>query len=121
MNADEETIRHAFRTLARRYHPDAGRGSSVEKFRGAFEAYETLRDPLRRAAYDDSLRATYRSTRAIPVEPLRPEPLRAEPLRMSRLQQSRDFEELFSPWHTTERLLDQLFRVLYDDPFFSPR
>src|SRR5437762_12943096 len=69
MNADEETIRHAFRALARRYQPDPDRGSSVEKFRGAFEAYETFRDPLRRAAYDDSLRATYRSTRAVPVEP----------------------------------------------------
>jgi curved DNA-binding protein len=27
-NADEETIRIAFRALARRYHPDVGAGSS---------------------------------------------------------------------------------------------
>ena len=121
MNADGETIRHAFRTLARRYHPDAGSGSSVEKFRGVFEAYETLRDPLRRAAYDDSLRATRRSTRPIPVEPLRPEPQRAEPLRMSRPHQSPYVEEFFFAWGTTDQLLDQLFRVLHDDPFFSPR
>src|SRR5438874_10067382 len=84
VNADEETIRHAFRTLARRYHPDAGSGSSVETFRSVFEAYETLRNPVRRAAYDDSLRPTTKRTRGIPVEPLRPEPLRAEPLWRSR-------------------------------------
>src|SRR5207249_10715466 len=84
MNADPEPIRHQFRTLARRYHPDAGSGSSVEKFRGIFEAYETLRDPSRRAAYDDSLRKTPAMARLISVEPLRPEPLRAEPQRMSR-------------------------------------
>lgn len=31
VDAADETIRHAFRELARRYHPDAGAGSSVAK------------------------------------------------------------------------------------------
>ena len=120
MNADEETIRHAFRTLARRYHPDAGTGSSVEKFRNVFEAYETLRDPLRRAAYDHSLRVTRGRTRPFPVEPLRAEPLRAEPLRMSRPHHSPHIEVFFFGWDT-EKLFEQLFNMLGDDPFFWRR
>ena len=52
--ADAEAIRAAYRSLARRYHPDAGDGSSSEKFRQITEAYETLSDPQRRAAYDRS-------------------------------------------------------------------
>jgi curved DNA-binding protein CbpA len=43
-DADSETIRSAFRILARRYHPDSGSGSSAEKFRQIVEAYETLSD-----------------------------------------------------------------------------
>ena len=41
-DADEETIRSAFRALARRYHPDVGAGSSPIEFQRAREAYETL-------------------------------------------------------------------------------
>jgi curved DNA-binding protein CbpA len=55
VDADEGMIRSAFRRLARRYHPDAGTGSSSEKFRELTDAYETLLDPVRRTAYDNSL------------------------------------------------------------------
>ena len=54
-DADQETIRTAYRILARRYHPDKGAGSSTEKFRQAAEAYETLIDPRRRQGYNLSL------------------------------------------------------------------
>lgn len=67
-NADEDTIRSAFRSLARRYHPDAGEGSSVERFRQAAEAYETLSDPAHRRLYDLSLRRVHE--RVAPVEPM---------------------------------------------------
>ena len=43
-DADHETIRRAYRTLARRYHPDRGAGASPEKFREAVAAYVTLVD-----------------------------------------------------------------------------
>jgi curved DNA-binding protein CbpA len=76
MDADDEMTRRAFRKLARRYHPDAGPGSSADKFREILEAYEVLRDPMRRSAYDASLRSMPRKARQI-VEPLRPEPTRA--------------------------------------------
>lgn len=54
-DADEETIRNAYRILARRYHPDRGAGSSSEKFRQINEAYEALIDPGTRQSYDRSL------------------------------------------------------------------
>jgi molecular chaperone DnaJ len=37
-DADPAAIRHAYRVLAHRYHPDAGSGSSPQKFRDATEA-----------------------------------------------------------------------------------
>lgn len=55
-DADSDTIRSAFRALARRYHPDAGAGSSTAEFRRALEAYETLSDPSRRRLHDRHLR-----------------------------------------------------------------
>lgn len=57
-NADGDTIRSAFRALARQYHPDAGAGSSPAEFQRAREAYETLGDPERRRLYDRQLRAS---------------------------------------------------------------
>jgi len=68
IDADEEAIRSAFRGLARRYHPDAGEGSSAERFRQVAEAYATLSDPAHRRVYDLSLRRV--RPRVVPVEPL---------------------------------------------------
>jgi curved DNA-binding protein CbpA len=56
-DASDETIRSAFRALARRYHPDVGAGSSLVEFQRVREAYETLVDPERRRRYDRQLRA----------------------------------------------------------------
>ena len=79
-DADADTIRSAFRTLARRYHPDAGEGSSADRFRALVVAYETLNDPARRADYDRVLRNRRAPWPAVPLgEPLRahqvPEPM----------------------------------------------
>ena len=68
-DADQETIRSAYRILARRYHPDRGAGSSTEKFRQVAEAYETLIDPGRRQGYDLSHMPPRRSA-AVRVEPI---------------------------------------------------
>jgi curved DNA-binding protein CbpA len=74
-DADEETIRTAYRALARQYHPDVGEGSSQEKFREVVDAYETLSDPERRRVYDMELGC--HRTRSEPIQPLTPvEPLR---------------------------------------------
>jgi curved DNA-binding protein CbpA len=50
-NADEDTIQHVFRYLAKRWHPDNQKGDP-EQFRLLVEAHKTLTNPERRAAYD---------------------------------------------------------------------
>jgi curved DNA-binding protein len=51
--ASEEDIKKAYRKLARKYHPDVSKeGNAKEKFQEVSEAYETLRDKEKRAAYD---------------------------------------------------------------------
>jgi len=81
-DADSDAIRSAFRALARRYHPDAGAGSSTDEFRRALEAYETLSDPDRRRLYDRDLRAS-RVRATIIAEPIGSRSV-AEPLFTSR-------------------------------------
>jgi len=53
-DADETTIKKAFRRLARELHPDVNSQDpqAEEKFKEAAEAYEVLSDPDRRATYD---------------------------------------------------------------------
>ena len=48
-DADSDTIRSAFRALARRSHPAAGSGSSTVEVRRVLEASDTLNDPARRS------------------------------------------------------------------------
>jgi len=67
--ADSATIHRAFRALARRYHPDAGTGSSSGKFREALEAYQALRDPARRRQHDIDLGKAVRPIQ-VQAEPL---------------------------------------------------
>jgi curved DNA-binding protein len=51
--ADDEAIKKAYRRLARKYHPDVSKEANAkEKFQEVGEAYETLRDKEKRAAYD---------------------------------------------------------------------
>ncbi|MCW2984348.1 MAG: hypothetical protein JWR63_1918 [Conexibacter sp.] len=53
-DADETTIKKAFRKLARELHPDVNRHDpdAEEKFKAAAEAYEILSDAERRATFD---------------------------------------------------------------------
>lgn len=53
-DADEATVKKAFRRLARELHPDVNSHDpqAEEKFKEAAEAYEVLCDPDRRATYD---------------------------------------------------------------------
>jgi len=50
--AHPDTIHRIYRILAQRYHPDNSETGDSETFRAMTEAYQTLSDPQRRAAYD---------------------------------------------------------------------
>ena len=51
--ATQDDIKRAYRKLARKYHPDVSSEPDAEaKFKDLGEAYEVLRDPEKRAAYD---------------------------------------------------------------------
>jgi curved DNA-binding protein len=52
--ADNKTIKTAFRKLARKYHPDVSQDNKAEeKFKEVSEAYEVLKDKQKRAEYDE--------------------------------------------------------------------
>jgi len=54
-SAGPDEIRAAYRRVASRVHPDAGGTDAL--FRQARQAYETLSDPVRRAAHDEAFRS----------------------------------------------------------------
>lgn len=53
-NASHEEIKRIYRSLAKKYHPDANKGdkNSEAKFKEISEAYNVLRDPDKRKRYD---------------------------------------------------------------------
>jgi curved DNA-binding protein CbpA/uncharacterized protein YecT (DUF1311 family) len=71
--SEDAVIRSAYRTLMRRYHPDADSSAEAsERAREINEAYRILGDRERRAQYDEQLKEQ---------SPLKFEPFRAEPPR----------------------------------------
>jgi curved DNA-binding protein len=61
-DAKDADIKSAYRRLARKYHPDVSKESGAEeKFKAVNEAYEALKDPSRRQAYDQLRAGGYRA------------------------------------------------------------
>src|SRR5512140_1687123 len=51
--ATADEIKKSYRRLARKFHPDVSKEKDAEKkFKEVQEAYEVLKDPEKRAAYD---------------------------------------------------------------------
>jgi len=75
-SADADAIRTAWRAQAKQLHPDLSEGESEEAFRRLQDAYDVLRDPERRARYDDTLArqaALAQAARRAASRPIRPE------------------------------------------------
>src|ERR1019366_9942676 len=52
-DADTDAIKKAYRKLAHKYHPDVSKDpAGEEKFKEIADAYQTVKDPEKRAAYD---------------------------------------------------------------------
>jgi curved DNA-binding protein len=59
-SASADEIKRAYRKLARKYHPDVSKETNAEaRFKEVQEAYEVLKDPEKRASYDE-LGASYK-------------------------------------------------------------
>ena len=60
-SADDKTIKSAYRRLAMRFHPDRNPGDaeSEARFKAISRAYDCLKDPQKRAAYDRFGHAAY--------------------------------------------------------------
>jgi preprotein translocase subunit Sec63 len=60
VGASQETITAAYRSLCKRYHPDANEDSieATQRFKKIIEAYETLRDPSKLLRYDEVMRSS---------------------------------------------------------------
>jgi curved DNA-binding protein len=68
-DASADDIKKAYRKLAQKHHPDVSKEAKAEeKFKDIAEAYQTLKDPEKRAAYDQ-LGSGYK-----PGEEIRPPP-----------------------------------------------
>jgi molecular chaperone DnaJ len=61
--ADDATIKAAYRRLAKEYHPDRHNGCSDKEaqFKAINEAYDILKDPQKRAAYDRFGKAAFQN------------------------------------------------------------
>ncbi len=73
--ASAEEIKRVYRRLARKFHPDVSKEADAEaRFKEVGEAYEVLKDPNRRAQYDQLRKGGFGGNGWRSGEPFRPPP-----------------------------------------------
>jgi DnaJ-class molecular chaperone len=111
-DAEPAAIRHAYRVLARRYHPDAGIGSSAQKFRDVTDAYDVLIDPQRRREHDIDL-ARSRAHPNVQPEPLIPETSNQIRFRASAVPAHHSAFEFEPEIETIFQMFDDIFERMW--------
>jgi curved DNA-binding protein len=52
ISASDVELKKAFLKLAKKYHPDVYKGANKEHFKKVLDAYNILKNPVKRAEYD---------------------------------------------------------------------
>ena len=95
-NASQEIVEKAYKTLAKKYHPDLQEGSKKieyeEKLKKINEAYEVLSDPEKRANYDTTLPKTSISAEDYETLYRQKEYMKQRITRMEQQQQQNDYQ-----------------------------
>lgn len=117
-------VKHAFRDLAMRYHPDRAGPGGTRRFQEISEAYKTLGDRDRRAVYDEGLRekesievqASPGPDSFPPAEPF--DAQRAETMERRDARPSRErisiLRDFAAPYGAAHAILDRIWRE-FDD------
>ncbi|RDH84076.1 MAG: cytochrome C biogenesis protein [endosymbiont of Galathealinum brachiosum] len=102
-DANQQEIKRAYKKLARKYHPDVSKETDAElKFKELGEAYEVLKDPEKRIAYDQ-FGANYKSG-----QDFNPPPNWDEGFEFNGASHSASFSDFF------ESLFGQQFNSAYE-------
>lgn len=113
-DAPPAAVRRAFREAAKRLHPDAG-SASAEAMVRLNQAYDVLKDPARRRAYDAELSA--------PPRPLPPRPSPREPVGDALDYLAKVFGPLDARLRhaasVLRRALDEIAYDVYDDAYLA--
>ena len=97
--AEAEVITAAYRKLAAKYHPDHNKAADAnERMQLLNLAYECLRDPTKRAAYDRQQQSQTAYGRQQPTERIR--------VRIARFLERDAFDEVIATLHEEDGLYD---------------
>lgn len=69
MDADKDTIKKAWRKLAKQHHPDRNSSGDEAKFKMVVAAYTVLSDPIKRKLHDLSLPVTSQTSQTADYSP----------------------------------------------------
>ena len=97
VNSNDKDLKVAYLKMAKRYHPDIYKGVNRDHFKKVNEAFSVLKNPQKRAEYDNRQRIRSQRSAAEPTGPQQGKRVREE--------QDPEFEEAFKKLNT-KKLFD---------------